>query len=165
MITLEAFITKKNLKQSVKANELSMNYSDINFIDPTADDANALTDLLKENGLMPEDDIMVDKREVRMWTMRPAHYYRESPKVLTLYMQYGVKGHINVFSVPVLMFKIGEDDFDDDLGEILRYVDFGAEFVRPRDKKYNPQLYKICENIAKGMGFTTWNESKNGWIK
>ena len=34
MITLEAFINKKNIKQAVKANELSMDYNDINFIDP-----------------------------------------------------------------------------------------------------------------------------------
>ena len=165
MITLEAFINKKNIKQAIKANELSMNYNDINFIDPTYADANKLTDLLKENGLMPEDDIMVDNKEVRMWTIRPARYYTGSPKVQTLYMQYGIKGHTNLFSEPVLMFKIGEDDYDDDLGEILRYVDFGAEFVRPRNTKYDPQLYKICENIAKGMEFTTWDEPKNGWIK
>ena len=157
MITLEAFINKKNLKQSVASNVPKLEYDDIYFVKPDSEDCYKWFDRLEEEALIPDMEY-IDRRKVRAWSVRPYGYGMRQYATLVAQLDPSADSH-TVFE-PILLFAIeGEDD------DFIWFCRRGMTHNENRNKEEFEELYNQCERIAFAMGYDNWRDNVNGWIK
>ena len=167
MITLEAFITKANIKQAINANSVDKkNYEElikgIDFTDADFEMCYQFKKRLTKAKLMPTMKNLPDMENIE-WTFAPmkdSPYHMDSEH-MGLFAWYstdvnGVKGTGTVEICGVMQFHIDKDS------DIIYYCDKNSV---QRNKNDNKALYKVADKIARGLGYTEWDDEDSSWSK
>lgn len=163
MITLEAFITKANIKQVVKNNSVKpIKYDDIKFRDPENSDMNKFSKRLQSKFSLSGK---YDGLNIVTYNIGQTGFgYRD---YIALFIQHRVNnspdiGGSHLKMECLLLFKIDWDKEDDEY-DVIFFCQPGTEKKEMRDKDKYKELYEICGEIAGAMGFTEWDDYLNGW--
>ena len=156
MITLEAFINKKNIKELSKENVYkNIDTDDFQFENPSKDDCAKFYDALEENNLLPRPGDIVDGKTVIEFYI--ASCFLGLNPYQALFMTYESSAKRQVTEL-VMIFNIIDNDWS-----MILFSDKGPNKVIARDKSENKQLWEICDAIAKALGFNKWDDKRNGW--
>jgi hypothetical protein len=154
MITLEAFINKKNIKELSKGNK-NINPDDFRFKKPTKDDGIKFYNTLEENNLLPRPGDIVDGKTVIEFYI--ASCFLGLNPYQALFMTYESSAKRQVTEL-VMIFNIVDNDWS-----TILFSDKGPNKVIARDKSENKQLWNICDAIAKSLGFDKWDDTGCAW--
>lgn len=166
MITLEAFINRKNLKKAVDANNGQINYDDIRFHNAMKGDCDELLNRIKENDLLPNLKT-VEGKKVTGWRMTNRGWTHSIPLYPVLEVEYEGKyrGNVKVngsrtyIETKPLMHFILENKDDD----FIAWCDSYTYYEKPSEELENE--LKECDKIAKAMGFIHYTEKWGRWYK
>ena len=161
MITLEAFITKKNLKQAVDANN-KLQYDDIRFHNAMKKECDELFNRIKEKDLLPKlktvngDKVMDWHVTNRSWGKGAIYPVLEAVCEHTS----TVDGKTSTYTThnSVMFFAIENKDDD-----YIYFTDRFDYYEHPTKELENE--FTECDKIAKAMGFIHYSEKYGKWTK
>lgn len=154
MITLEAFINKKNIKELSKVNK-NINPDDFRFKKPTKDDGRKFYNALEENNLLPRPGDIVDGKTIIEFYIASCVLGLNSYQALFMTYESSAKRQVTEL---VMIFNIVDNDWS-----TILFSDKGTNKVIARDKSENKQLWNICDTIAKSLGFNKWDDTACAW--
>ncbi len=154
MITLEAFINKKNIKELSKGNK-NINPDDFRFKKPTKDDGMKFYNALEENNLLPRPGDIVDGKTVIEFYISSCFLGLNPYQALFMTYESSAKRQVTEL---VMIFNIVNNDWS-----TILFSDKGPTKVIARDKSENKQLWNICDAIAKSLGFNKWDDTGCAW--